>query len=252
MSYHIWTVEELESNLTFLAGDCWRFVESQYVSSTMKIVDTAEEQSILESLLEDSKPPIPSECNGIQDPLLYTPFRYMPAPGGSRFRQEKQKEGAFYASETIETALAEISFYRLLFFAESPETPLPSNPCEYTAFQVSFKSDRSIDLTESPLSANANEWQNPNDYGACQALADEARRGNILAIRSYSVRCPQKGKNITLLSCAAFSHKKAKSYQQWKLTIKKDRIVAQSELPTRTVSFTVSDFNNDPRIVRPA
>lgn len=252
MSYHTWTAEELESNLVYLKGDCWRFVENQYICSTMKLVDTKEEQDVLERLLENSKPPIPEECNHLEDFLLYTPFRYTPAPKGSRFRKQNQKEGAFYASETIETALAEISFYKLLFFAESPDTPLPANPCEFTAFQVTYISDRSIDLTEGPLIANKAEWENLNDYTACQALADEARKANIIAIRSNSVRCPQKGKNITLLNCAAFSKPKSKNYQTWKLILKEDRVIASTHLPTRTISFTHSNFSNDPRMKKVA
>ena len=47
-------------------------------------------------------------------------------------------EGVFYASETPQTAVAEMAFYRLLFFAESPDTPWPANPAEYTAFSTEY------------------------------------------------------------------------------------------------------------------
>ncbi len=249
MSYHTWTAEELESNIVYLEGKCWRFVEAQHVCSTMKLVSTKEEQDILENLLEETKPPIPESCKKL-DYLLFTPFRYEPAPGGSRFRKEGQYDGAFYASEKIETALAEISFYKLLFFAESPDTPLPSNPCDYTAFETNYKSNRAIDLTEPPLSSDKSAWENPSDYTPCQEIADQARISNITVIRSTSVRCPQNNKNITILSCDAFNKQKPTKSENWRLTIKQDRIIAFKQYPTSTKSFTLEDFNNDPRIDR--
>ena len=54
--------------------------------STMALVDTLEEQALLEQLLDDSKPSVPLECRGLHY-LLFTPFRYgAPYPHGSRFR----------------------------------------------------------------------------------------------------------------------------------------------------------------------
>ena len=50
-----------------------------------------------------------------------------------------------------ETAVAEIAFYRLLFFAESPGTPWPKDAAEYTAFAAAIRSERAVDLTEPPL-----------------------------------------------------------------------------------------------------
>ncbi len=249
MSYHIWTAEELEYNLINIDSDCWRFVEAQHVVSTMKIVDDEFEKDRLEELLEETKPPIPDRCKKL-DYLLFTPFRYEPEPNGSRFRRKGQGEGAFYASEKIETALAEMAFYKLLFFAESPKTDLPSNTCEYTAFQVKYKSNRAIDLTIAPISDNKDLWEDPSSFEHCQNLADQARLANISVIRSNSIRCPKKGKNITILSCDAFAKNKPSEYETWRLTIKEDRIIAFKELPTRTLSFTIDDFNNDPRIRR--
>ena len=41
-----------------------------------------------------------------------------PYPIGSRFRRAGRTAGVFYAAESPETAVAEMAFYRLLFFAE--------------------------------------------------------------------------------------------------------------------------------------
>src|SRR5688500_2757171 len=105
----------------------------------MALVDTLEEQALLEQGLDDSKPAVPHECRNLHY-LLFTPFRYgAPYPRGSRFRraglhpttQSPRRggpgltPGTFYASLQIMTAVAEIAFWRLLFYAESPETPWP-------------------------------------------------------------------------------------------------------------------------------
>jgi hypothetical protein len=41
-----------------LAGTCWRLVEAQHHVSTLKLVDSFDEQERLEDLMEASKPPV--------------------------------------------------------------------------------------------------------------------------------------------------------------------------------------------------
>jgi hypothetical protein len=96
-----------------LAGICWRLVEAQYHVSTLKLVDSVAEQELIENLIEMTKPPLPLECRDLHY-LLSTPFRYGAVyPNGSRFRRAGMTEGVFYASETPQTAVAEMTFYRL-------------------------------------------------------------------------------------------------------------------------------------------
>ena len=64
-------------------------------SSTMALVDTLDEQHVLERLLDDGKPPVPDGRRALHY-LLFTPFRYPPPPGGSRFRGPNDP-GVFYA-----------------------------------------------------------------------------------------------------------------------------------------------------------
>ena len=117
----------------------------------MKLVDTLDEQNLLEILVEDTKPPIPAECCHLHS-LLFTPFRYgAPYPEGSRLRRAGVTPGVFYGSKKPATAIAEMAFHRLLFFAESPDTPWPTNAGEYTAFSVKFRTAAALDLTKPPL-----------------------------------------------------------------------------------------------------
>src|SRR3954463_11660718 len=133
MSSDIWTPEGLLSKAVTASGEAWRCVEAQHLKSTTKLTDSNREQDELEAVLESGKPAIPPECRNL-DYLLFTPFRYEPYKHGSRFRRAGLTPGVFYASEMPETAITECSFYRLLFFAESPATPWPSNPAEFTIF----------------------------------------------------------------------------------------------------------------------
>src|SRR3954447_25812704 len=102
----MWTPDALRSEARAWSGDVWRAVESQAKASTMRLTETLAEQELLAKILERSKPPIPPECQGLHY-LLFTPFRYA-ATFGSRFRYPGQREGVFYAAETVETAIAEV------------------------------------------------------------------------------------------------------------------------------------------------
>ena len=47
--------------------------------------------------------------------------------------------GVFYGSATPATAIAELAFHRLMFFVESPTTPWPTNPGEFTIRELAEK-----------------------------------------------------------------------------------------------------------------
>jgi hypothetical protein len=234
-------------------GRGWRLVEAQHAVSTLKLTDDLDEQEILERLIEETKPDIPDECRHL-DYLLATPFRYGPVyPYGSRFRRAGRTLGVFYASEKVETAVAELAFYRLLFFAESPATPWPDNPAEFTAFSVALKTERSIDLTEPPLSNDHASWTSLTDYTACQSLADAARASAIVLIRYESVRDPQRGKNLAVLDCAAFAEprpleRRGFERRTWRLKLGPAGIHALCEFPIIKIGFDRAAFAADPRV----
>ncbi len=94
----------------------WRGVETQYIAASMKLVDTLEEQDVLEQLLENSKPPIPP-TQVSKHYLLLSPFRYFPQHS-SRFRPGQQS-GLWYGSSTLEGACSEIAYWRMRFILDS-------------------------------------------------------------------------------------------------------------------------------------
>jgi hypothetical protein len=219
MSSSTWTLAALSSDACTLAATCWRLVEAQHIVSTLKLVDSVTEHELLEDLIEASKPPVPPDCRGLHY-LLSTPFRYGAIyPIGSRFRRAGMTDGVFYASETPETAVAEITFYRLLFFADSPDTPWPSNPAEYTAFSAEFATNKTIELTKGKYRAERAKWMHTSDYTHCQAFADAARAAKIEVICYTSVRDPKQRMNFALLTCRAFAKPNPTHQQTWHIRL---------------------------------
>lgn len=248
MSFSTWTPAALSSSARRAAGVGWRLVEAQHYVSTMKLTDTAAEQARLEQLIEGSKPAVPEECRDLHY-LLHTPFRYGALyPRGSRFRRAGLTPGVFYASVQAPTAVAEVAFYRLLFFAESPDTPWPSNAAEYTAFSAQYATGRAVDLTLAPFAGDAEAWEHCSDYGACQALADVARAAGIEAIRYRSVRDPDGGMNIALLACRVFTRSDPVDRQTWKLKLGSAGVIAVREAPRGYIDYGRTAFAADPRI----
>ncbi|TWF57070.1 RES family NAD+ phosphorylase [Neorhizobium alkalisoli] len=248
MSLPIWTPAALSSEFRTVSGVFWRLVEAQHRVSTMKLVDTVEEQALLETLLEETKPAFPPECEGL-DYLLKTPFRYAAAyPYGSRFRRAGKTLGVFYAAARIETAVAEMAFYRLLFFAESPATPLPANAAEYSAFAVPIETGFGIDLTLPPLDRDRTFWEDRRDYTACQALADTAREAGAEAILYRSVRDPGGGVNVALLTAKGFAASEPTERQTWRIRLSRAGIQAIRDFPPMRLGFATADFAADGRL----
>lgn len=248
MSLPIWTPDALSSELRSWTGPCWRLVEAQHYVSTLKLVDNLAEQALLEDILEASKPSIPLECRHL-DYLLATPFRYGAIyPHGSRFRRAGRTAGVFYGAEHAETAVAEMVFYRMLFFAESPATPKPDNAAEYTAFRVTLNTSAALDLTKPALNAEATQWMHSTDYTACQALADTARDIETELIRFQSVRDPKAGANLAVMSCRAFAKPAPEERQTWRIRLNETGAQAICAFPATGLEFARADFSADPRM----
>lgn len=223
-------------------------VEAQHRVSTLKLADSLAEQAVLEKLIEDTKPAIPVACRHL-DFLLATPFRYGAIyPNGSRFRRAGRTSGVYYAAEAPSTAVAEMAFYRLLFLAESPDTPWPSDAAEYTAFSAEVATARLLELTREPLSADAGIWADLTDYTGCQAFADAARAVETDVIRYRSVRDPAQGGNLAILMCRAFAKPVPGDRQTWRMRLSASGVQALCEFPRQALEFPRDAFGADPRI----
>lgn len=248
MSSNTWTPDALSFNRSLSNHEVWRIVETQYRVSTMKLVNSLDEQSLLEDIIERTKPSIPEDCEK-RHFLLYTPFRYPPHPNGSRFRPAGASEGVFYAASSPETAIAEAAFHRLLFFAESPGLPFPKNPNEYTAFCIAISSPAVIDLTRAPYDGSAVVWTHPQNYAPCQQFAEAARKAGAEVLCYSSVRDPHHRSCYAVMRCCAFGTNQPKNLQNWKLLIGKSGVYAYRENPKSGLTIPLAAFQTDDRLL---
>jgi hypothetical protein len=91
-------------------------------------------------------------------------------------------------------------------------------------------------------------WKHPTDYGRCQALADAARASGLEAIRYQSVRDPDEGANLALLSPAAFRATRPEGFETWHVFLREVAVQAVREMPRLTFEIPFSAWAMDPRV----
>lgn len=193
------------------AADLWRGVEAQHKISTMRLVDSADEQLMLEKILETSKPNLPAQARGAHY-LLSTPFRYL-SRWPSRFRRPSEP-GVWYGAQHVHTVCAELGYWRWRFLMESEglrgEALLP----EFTLFQAHV-SGKLIDLTQKPWSRAAKHWTHRSDYSECHRLAEQVRASEVQWLRYTSVRDPEHRLCAAVFDLGALSLRRPTSQQTW-------------------------------------
>jgi hypothetical protein len=225
-----WTPRALASEARAYARSLWRVVEAQHTASTMRLADSLEEQALLETVLEESKPALPGKVQRLHY-LLATPYRYRPHLG-SRFRAALEP-GVWYGAETLRTALAEKSYWRLRFLLDSPATP-DLRPVPHTAFRAAVRSRAALDLTRAPFTRERAVWTHRSSYQGTQALAALAREAHIELIRYESVRDPEHAACVAVLDPVAFGRGKPQGLDTWFIAAARSRVrcAAQgSEVP---------------------
>ena len=176
-------LEQMHASKAMLA---WRGVEAQHVVSTMRLVDTTQEQEVLETLLEQSKPALP-HSKAQKHYLLATPFRYRPQHP-SRFRRAGTL-GLWYGAESLYAACAEVAYWRYRFILDSVPLLESELLTEHTFFQAKVEGV-AIDLMGPPWVDAKAVWTHGSDYTEPQAVADAARDRGVQWICYESVRAP--------------------------------------------------------------
>ena len=237
--------KSLFNDTTKLSGyrnSVWRVIESQEEVATLNIVDDIEEQDVLESLIDEVKPPYRKGTDGMHY-LLKTAFRYPPLKWGSRFGTTLMPS-YFYASETAATALAECAYYRFLFLDDMKEPYLESIRSEYCLFSALVASENCLDLTSSTYTALASQIKNPINYGYSQAIGHWAfERGNIEIIRFSSAR-QEGGVNIAVANPNAMRSKKPSNQERWLCLTKPESVSFSSRGSEISYLFPREKFCN--------
>ena len=218
--------------------DLWRAVEAQHVASTMALVDTVAEQAVLERLVESSKPPVPRDvAQANLHWLLFTPFRYAPPPGGSRFRGPNDP-GVFYGADHARTACAEVGYWRWRHLRDTPAlAAMP--PRSQTVFKVPVAGS-AVDLRDPPFDRDRATWTDRSDYTACQAIGRVVREARVQLLRHESVRDSRHGGCGVVLDAAAFASRVPTEQQGWILSVTQTRVVWQRSDPLNPGVFEFS------------
>ncbi|MEO6528937.1 MAG: RES family NAD+ phosphorylase [Gemmatimonadaceae bacterium] len=240
MSSSIWTRCAGDSELRALRLSPWRVVEAQHQLSTRKLVDSADEQVLLEELIERVKPP--DDTSGRLHYLLFTPFRYPPLRHGSRFGGRHER-GIWYGSEDRRTAFAEVAYYRLLFL-EGTRAPLGVVTTALSAFTARVKSERAIDLVEPPFSTHRKSIASPASYTSTQALGAAMRAAAVELFRYPSARDAAGGVNVGAFTPTVFGTGRPHAFETWHCTAERDRVeLTQGDFFRReTLTFPREQF----------
>ena len=206
-----------------LRGELIRVVESQERVATNALVDSLEEQALLEELLETSKPPALKDAARLHY-LLSTPFRYPPLKHGSRFGG-RHEPSLFYGAKDLSAALAETAYYRFVFWS-GMEVPPPSGKLttEHTVFGALFSVRQGLCLYEAPFIHYEQQLTDPKNYADTQELGQQMRKVGIEAFEYRSARDPDSGINIALYSPSAFSKPAPVWQEPWMCEISEDDV----------------------------
>jgi len=237
MSSIIWTQCAGPSRLGHYSSEVWRVVEGQYVTSTRKLVDSAEEQDLLERILEREKPAVPPDCAEAHY-LLSTPFRYPPLGYGSRFGTRAERS-IWYGGENVDTALGETAFYRLWFLRDT-EAELAPIESQFTAFKARVTSERAIDLTAPPFSAHTAQISSRSSFVEAQTLGGAMRAAGVEGFRYFSARHPP-GICVGVFTCAAFVGAPF-GEQHWQCFVDGSSVEFYRTLPREQRTFPLEQF----------
>jgi hypothetical protein len=220
MSSSIWTRCAGDSELRSLHLLPWRVVEAQHLVSTRKLVDSAEEQELLEEMIDRAKPP--DLTAGRLHYLLFTPFRYPPLPHGSRFGGRHER-GIWYGSLDRRSAFAEVAYYRLLFL-EGTHASLGTVTTPLTAFTARVHTQRGVDLVAPPFDSYRRAIASPTSYASSQALGSAMRSAGVEAFRYPSARDAEGGINIAAFVPSVFGNTKPRSLETWHCSASRDSV----------------------------
>jgi len=225
-------------------------VESQHQVSTRKLVDSADEQALLEQLIDGAKPP--DHTGGRLHYLLFTPFRYPPLPFGSRFGRRHER-GIWYGSLERRTAFAEVAYYRLLFI-EGTHAELGTITTPLTAFRAALRTTRGVALDAPPFDAFRAVIASPSRYDDTQALGDAMRAADVDAFTYPSARDNEGGVNVAAFVPSVFGRAKPTSLESWYCSASRERVdITRGDYFRReTFSFAREQFLVDGILPAPA
>jgi hypothetical protein len=225
---------------------------AQHQIATRKLVDSDAEQQLLEELIDGVKPPEPT--SGRLHYLLFTPFRYPPLRHGSRFGRRGER-GIWYGAEEVKTAFAEVAYCRLLFL-EGTTARLSPLVTPLTAFRVTLRTARGIDLTRRPFADHAASISDSKSHEASQPLGSAMRVAGVEAFRYASARAAAlpRATCIAAFDPAVFGRRQPRELQTWHCTATRAsvEVLRRDYFRRASFSFERAQFLVDGQLPAPA
>lgn len=222
----------------------YRVVDSDQ-AALVSLVDDADEQDVLEALLDNS----PSELvlpSVALDALLARPFRQPQLAYPSRFGDVYQP-GIFYAALKIATALAECAYYRWVFLQAMDEALTNPVHSQHHSFAVSISTTAGVQLDEHPFTEFEADISHPGCYQTAQNLGLAMRQDKVAAFSYVSARTVERALNIGVFEPAAISSRRPKKMADWACytdaeTVKFTRPFKQPGMEAMSYHFAWNDF----------
>lgn len=243
-------LEEIGNKESYFCST-YRIVETQEYAATTELVDNLDEQHLLEEMLDEVKPPYREYSEQLHY-LISTPFRYPPLLHGSRFGSITMPS-YFYASENIDTMLAECAYYRFVFLA-GMAVPYEKKAItsEHMSFSVNIRSNAMADLTKIKSKEITEAITSKNNYLFSQQLGKLLiEQKGFDTIRFLSARDADRGVNIAVKSPEQITSKQPKETINW-LCQTTNKTISFTSYGTRPVSFDLDYFLIDGVLPRSA
>lgn len=228
--------------------DIYRIVESQEKVATMRLVDTLDEQSLLEQIIDNSKP---IDLYSSRHYLISTPFRYPPLEYGSRFGTTLEPS-LFYGAHSINTMLHETAYYSF-YFQSGMTTPFSEPIINHkTSFQVTVDETQYLNLVDINDTEFQDKITNKADYNYSQSIGGVMREIGVLAFSYTSARDPNQGLNMGVFDINSIKGDPFCELQ-WEIKQSVDNIVfyCKNE-PTQSLQISINTFFLDGIIPSPS
>ena len=245
----IWQQCQGPTHIGRLSGTLYRLVESQTFATTTTMVDTLDEQDLLEQMLDETKPDYPDHAQTLHY-LLKTPFRYPPLDWGSRYGQ-KHQPSLFYGGKDTATVLAESAYYRLVFWHSMQSPPYKNKiVTEHCLFNVDYHTEKGINLCVAPFDHYHPQLTHISDYSHTQTLGTDMRQADVDAFEYPSAR--SNGTCIALFTAQPFAQPKPQEMSQWLCELTQQQVSFKRIDENKLHKFPLAQFTSDNQLPMPA
>lgn len=259
-----WQSIDWEKVIRPIHGTLYRLVESQEQIATRQLVDTLEEQAVLEEMLDAVKPPYPENMAHLHY-LLKSPFRYPPLKWGSRFGRTFEPS-IFYGGCSVDVTLVESAYYRFIFWhSMQAPPPKPIMRSVHTLFSVDYQTQKGAQLQSAPFDQYHDILRHPSNYSVAQSLGTMMRSQHVDVFEYCSARTIQnqeqsqdkklnikQGICVGLFTADPFCTNQPKERQQWFCDMSAGEIIFKAVESSELIRFYLDQFLLDGVLPMPA